>query len=254
MDFMGPFPSSYGNSYILVAVDYVSKWIEAKATATSVAKEVMKFLKANIFSRYGVPRAVISDQGTHFCNRTMEALMRKYGVHHRDLQPRDKRNSGKTVSPSRKDWSKRFDDALKAYRTVFKTPIRMSPYRLGLGMMCHIPVGVEHRAYWAVKEMNLKPQACEEEKKLQLQDLEELRLETYDAAMWYKEKTKLWHDKNLWFKELQVGQKVLLFQPRLKLMPGKLKSKWIGPYTIFGLRANGAGKFRETLLTLSIFL
>ena len=69
MDFMGPFPSSYGNTYILVAVDYVSKWIEAKTTSTCQLKEVAKFLKANIFNRYGLPWAIISDQGTHFFNR-----------------------------------------------------------------------------------------------------------------------------------------------------------------------------------------
>ncbi|XP_042028017.1 uncharacterized protein LOC121775106 [Salvia splendens] len=86
----------------------------------------------------------------------------------------------------------------------------------------------------------MRPQSCEEERKLQLQELEELSLESYESAMWYKEKTKLWHDKNLGVKELKVGQNVLLFQSKLKLMPGKLKSKWIGPFTIVGLRANGA--------------
>ncbi|XP_042051601.1 uncharacterized protein LOC121796900 [Salvia splendens] len=106
--------------------------------------------------------------------------------------------------------------------------------------MFHLSIGVERKAYWAVKEMNMKPQTCEEERKLQIQELEDLRLESYDAAIWYKEKTKLWHDKNLRVKELQVGQKVFLFQSRLKLMPEKLKSKWIGPYTIVGLRANRA--------------
>ncbi|XP_042012069.1 uncharacterized protein LOC121760476 [Salvia splendens] len=110
-----------------------------------------------------------------------------------------------TVSPSRKDWSKRLDNTLWAYQTAYKTPI---------------------------------------ERKLQLQVLEELLLESYDAAMWYKEKTKLWHDKYLRVKELQVGQKALLFQSRLKLMPGKLKSKSIRPYTIVALRANGAVEFQ----------
>ncbi|XP_047949002.1 uncharacterized protein LOC125194827 [Salvia hispanica] len=88
--------------------------------------------------------------------------------------------------------------------------------------------------------MNMKALACEEERKLQLQELEELRLEAFDSTMWYKERTKLWHERNLRVKELRVGKKVLLFQSQLKLMSGKLKSKWIGPYTIVGLRANEA--------------
>ncbi|XP_042045409.1 uncharacterized protein LOC121791599 [Salvia splendens] len=117
MDFMGPFPASEGNLYILVAVDYVSKWIEAKATRTCESREVAKFLKSNIFTRYGVPRAIIFDQGTHFVNRTIEALMRKYGVHHRLSTPYHPQYNGKaevsnreikailekTVNPTRKD-------------------------------------------------------------------------------------------------------------------------------------------------------
>lgn len=119
IDFMGPFPSSCGNLYILLAVDYVSKWVEAKATSTDDANVVVSFIKSQIFSRFGIPRSIISDQRTHFCNRTFEALMRKYGIKHRVSTPYHPQTNGqaeisnrevkaileKTVNPGRKDWS-----------------------------------------------------------------------------------------------------------------------------------------------------
>ena len=83
IDFMGPLPSSYSNKYILLAVDYVSKWVEAIVTQTNDAKVVLKFLKNNIFTRFGTPRALTSDKGSHFCNKWVEKLLLKYGVRHR---------------------------------------------------------------------------------------------------------------------------------------------------------------------------
>lgn len=77
IDFMGPFPISFGNSYILVAIDYVSKWVEAVATKSYDANVVLKFLRKNVFSRFGTPRAIISDGGSHFCNRVFSALLKK---------------------------------------------------------------------------------------------------------------------------------------------------------------------------------
>ncbi|KAL0439324.1 UNVERIFIED_CONTAM: hypothetical protein Slati_2415400 [Sesamum latifolium] len=85
--FYGPFPPSFGKSYIILGVDYVSKWVEAKATRTDDAKTVVDFVKANIFSRFGMPRTIISDRGTHFCNKVVDALLKKYNVTHRIRPP-----------------------------------------------------------------------------------------------------------------------------------------------------------------------
>ena len=117
IDFMGPFPTSFGFMYILLAIDYVSKWVETKATKTNNANAVIDFVKSNIFCRFGIPRAIISDQGTHFCNRTFWNLLQKYGVKHRTSTPYHPQTNGqtevsnreikaileKTVRPNRKD-------------------------------------------------------------------------------------------------------------------------------------------------------
>ena len=93
LDFMGPFPSSCGNRFLLVGVDYVSKWAEVLASPTNDAKVVIRFLK-KLFNRFGVPRAIISDGGSHFCNKQFEALLKKYGVHHKVATPYHPQISG----------------------------------------------------------------------------------------------------------------------------------------------------------------
>ncbi|GJR64766.1 reverse transcriptase domain-containing protein [Tanacetum coccineum] len=143
IDFMGPFPSSRGNKYILVAVDYLSKWVEAKALPTNDARVVVKFLKS-LFSRFGAPRAIISDRGTHFCNDKFDKVMSKYGVTHRLSTAYHPQTSGqvevtnrglkrileRTVGENRASWSDKLDDALWAFRTAYKTPIGCTPYKL----------------------------------------------------------------------------------------------------------------------------
>nr|GEV34519.1 reverse transcriptase domain-containing protein [Tanacetum cinerariifolium] len=158
IDFMGPFSSSRGNRYILVAVDYLSKWVEAKALPPNDAHVVVKFLKS-LFARFVTPRAIISDRGTHFYNDKFSKVMSKYGVTHRLATAYHPQTSGqvevsnrglkrihkRTVGENRALWSEKLEDALWAFRTAYKTPIRCTLYKLVYGKSFHLPIELELR-------------------------------------------------------------------------------------------------------------
>ncbi|GJR70044.1 reverse transcriptase domain-containing protein [Tanacetum coccineum] len=165
IDFMGPFPSSRGNKYILVAVDYLSKWVEAKALPTNDARVVVKFLKS-LFARFGTPRAIISDRE-------------------------------RTVGENHASWSDKLYDALWAFRTAFKTPIRCTPYKLVYRKACHLPIELEHKAYWALKHCNFDLKTAGDHRKVQMNELNELRDQAYENSLIYKEKMKKIHDSKI---------------------------------------------------------
>nr|GEZ03598.1 reverse transcriptase domain-containing protein [Tanacetum cinerariifolium] len=160
IDFTGPFPSSRRNKYILVAVDYLSKWVKAKALPTNDARVVCKFLKS-LFAIFRTPHAIISDRGTHFCNEQFAKVMLKYGGTHRLTTAYHPQTSGlvevsncglkrileRTVGENYAYWSNKLDDALWAFRTTYKTPIGCTPYKVVYGKACHLPIELEHKAY-----------------------------------------------------------------------------------------------------------
>ena len=170
---MGPFPPSFENLYILLVVDYVSKSVEAIACPINDANIVVGFIQRNIFSKFGASRTIISYEGTHFANKLFPKLLRRYGVRHViglayhpqsngqvEISNREIKNILEmTVNVSIKNWSPKLDDALSAYKTTYKSPIEMSPYKIVFGEPCRLPLELEYKKMWAIKKLNFDFQA-----------------------------------------------------------------------------------------------
>ena len=193
IDFMGPFQKFHDSEYILIAVGYVSKWVEALPCRAANSKHAKKMLYEVIFPRFGTPRMVISDGGSHFTDKGFRAFLQELGARHNIATPYHPQTSGqaetsnkqiknilqKTVNAMGKGWKDKLLDALWAYRTAYKTPIGMSPFQLVYGKTCHLPVKLEHRAYWAIRNWNMDVKLAGKNRQKQLAELEEWREKAY---------------------------------------------------------------------------
>ncbi|GJZ23487.1 reverse transcriptase domain-containing protein, partial [Tanacetum coccineum] len=214
IDFMGPFPSLRGNKYILVAIDYLSKWVEAKALPTNDTRVFVKVLL-----KYGVTHRLST---AYHPQTSGQVEVSNHGL---------KRILERTIGKNHASWSNKLDDALWAFHTAYKTPIRCTPYKLVYGKACHLPIKLEHKAYWALKHANFDLVTAGDHRKVQLNELNELRDHAYENSLIYKEKTKRIHDSKIKNRVFNVGDRVLLFNSRLKIFSGKLKTRWSGPFT-----------------------
>nr|GEU33040.1 reverse transcriptase domain-containing protein [Tanacetum cinerariifolium] len=181
------------------------------------------------------PRAIISDHGTHFCNKQLAKVMLKYGVTHHLATPYHPQTSGqvevsnrglkrileRTVGENRASWSDKLDDALWAFRIAYKTPIRCTPYKLVYKKARHLPIELEHKAYWALKHANFNLQTAGDHRKRN-------------------------HDFKIKDHVFNVGDRVLLFNSRLKIFLGKLKTRWSGPLIITHVFPYGTVELSQT--------
>ncbi|GKA04636.1 reverse transcriptase domain-containing protein [Tanacetum coccineum] len=214
----------------------------------------------SLFARFGTPRAIISDRGTHFYNDQFSKVMLKYGVTHRLATTYHPQTSGQVevsnrglkrileriIGENRASSSDKLDDALWAFRTAFKTPIRCTPYKLVYGKACHLPIQLEHKAYWALKHANFDLKSAGDHRKVQLNELNKLRDQACENSLIHKEKTKKIHNSKIKNCVFNVGDRVLLFNSRLKIFSGKLKIRWTKPFTVAQVFPYGTVELSQT--------
>nr|GEX90045.1 reverse transcriptase domain-containing protein [Tanacetum cinerariifolium] len=166
---------------VLSRVDYLSKWVKAKALPTNDARVVVKFLKS-LFSRFGIPRAIINDRGTYLCNDQFTRVMIKYGVTHRLATAYHPQTSGQVELSN------------SGLKRILERTVGKRCLVLVYGKSCHLPIELEHRAYWALKHVNFDLKTTGDHQKLQLN---ELRDQAYENSVIYKERTKKLHDSKI---------------------------------------------------------
>ncbi|GKA20168.1 reverse transcriptase domain-containing protein [Tanacetum coccineum] len=193
-------------------------------------------------------------------DQSWSLVMLKYSVTHRLATAYHPQTSGqvevsnrglkkileRTVGENRASWSDKLDDVLWAFRTAYKTPIGCTPYKLVYEKACHLPIELEHKAYWTLKHANFDLSTAGDHQKVQLNELNELRDQPYENSLIYKEKTKRIHDSKIKNRVFNVGDRVSLFNSKLKIFSGKLKIRWSGPFTVTQVFPYGTVELSQT--------
>ena len=262
LDFIGPIKpksQSTGCEYILVATDYFTKWAEAKALRNNTAAEVAKFLYENIMTRFGCPVELVSDQGTHFLNQVMEELTTKHMIIHKKSSTYHPQCNGqaestnkilvktlkKIIEGHKKDWDRKLNSALWAYRTSYKVTTGMTPFRMAYGLEAVVPMEFMVPSLRMAMQEKLPMEKAREERIQELLNLEEDRQQSILITEAVQKRRKAWADRHGKQKVFNKGDHVLIFNSKLGKHPGKLKLRWIGPCIIEEETAPGAFTLRN---------
>ncbi len=243
--------SSRGNKYIVVAIDYFTKYPEARALANANARNVANFLYEDIICRHGCPRKIISDRGTHFNNQVIENLLERFKIRHNLSTPYHPKTNGlverfnKTLCESlaklneeRENWDEYISPTLFAYRTKINKSTQFTPFYLTYGRKAKLPFDdddneTEITLNDRVKEMSV--------------DLTQAKKKAIENIEKSQNNQKKYHDRKIKRRsDLNIGDKVLLYDAaKAKQQSGKLEEKWKGPYLIHDKLLNGSYKLKD---------
>ncbi|MCO5605938.1 hypothetical protein L7F22_060124 [Adiantum nelumboides] len=256
IDFVGPCPPAYKShsQYIIVATDYLTKWIEAKATTKNDAKTTAQFLYENIFTKYDLPIEIVSDRGTHFINEVIEQLLDEFMVIHRKSAPYHPQANGqakstnkilviiltKIVSESRNDWDQKLHSTLWAYRVAYKNSIGTTPFNMVYGIQAILPLEFLISTLRVAKELEWTRHELSEQLEV-LKKLDETRVRAVASIYAQKRNMKSFFDQHVINKEFATGDYVLMYT--LKQHSKKLQKRGNGPYVIHDISSSGAIKF-----------
>jgi hypothetical protein len=251
IDIVGPLPRTQRNKkYIVVAMDYLTKWPEARAISEATAEKVAEFIYEQIICQHGCPQIILSDRGTHFNNNMISKLLEKFSINHLLSTPYHPQTNGlverfnRTICESLAKLSKKTNDwdlfiapTLFAYRTTKHSTTKIEPFFLVYGRSARLPMDETEDA---------SPTNENDRLHLLIDDVPHIRSKARDTIYHVQTKQKDFHDKKLKKPcDFQIGDKVLYFKVALdQSHSGKFNPKWKGPYYVHQVLPNGAYKLR----------
>ena len=242
----------------MVCIDYVTKWVEAKALLFATKNSVVSFLYEDIFTRFGVLREIVTDQGSQFTSNMMEKLREEYKIKHRKSTPYHPQENGqvestnkviesiitKTVHLHRRYRAERLPEALWAYRITWRNTTGHSPYELVYGKEVLLPIDFQVKTFNMLVQLGMDLSKAQKHRMEQLNELDEIRQEAILRIDLVQHQRAKWHDRYIKEKKFQEGDWELLFDSKFKDFKGKFQTHWLGPYEIDKVFSNEAVRIK----------